>query len=450
MKVLAKILLPLLVLGGAGWLTWWLIASKPEPPQQKRPPAVTRVEATRIRPTHYDVILETRGVVQPRTETSLLPEVSGRIEEISSNFREGSFFEAGDLLVRIDRLNYETALTIAESNLAQARTALAEEEARADQALENWKRLGKTGEPGDLALRKPQVAEMQARLKAAEAEVVKAKRDLERTEILAPYAGRVLEQNVDIGQYVTPGTQLAKVYAIDFVEIRLPLNNRQLAFVDLPELYRGNVADSINQPGTPAPEVLLSADLGGQTMNWKGRIVRAEGAIDERTRQLFVVAQVDNPYQRRDDGAPPLKIGLFTDALIRGKTLENVFVIPRSAARAGEEVIVISPDNKIERRPVKPIWSDRDNVIVSAEKGGLEPGEVLCLTPLAYPANGAPVLPTIDGIAPSIEASGPRGKGGPEKAKEKPSESAAPKPPTTELPKAPVTSVTPKESTKEG
>ncbi|MCB1230978.1 MAG: efflux RND transporter periplasmic adaptor subunit [Verrucomicrobiae bacterium] len=413
MKLAAKILFPLLVLGAAGWLTWWLIETKPEPPQRKKPPVFTRVEATKLTPTHFDVVLETRGVVRPRTETTLIPEVSGRIVEIGKNFREGSFFEEGELLLKIDPLNYETAIVIAQSNLAQARTTLAEEKARSEQALENWKRLGKSGDPGDLVLRKPQLAEMEARVAAAEAEVKRAQRDLERTEIRAPYAGRILEQNVDVGQYVSNGTDLARLYAIDYVEVRLPLTNRQLAFIDLPELYRGNFAEAAAKQEKEAPEVLLEAEIGGEKARWEGRVVRVEGAIDERTRQLFVVAQVDNPYQWKDDGSPPLKIGLFTDALVEGRTLENVFVLPRAAVRAGEEVIVINADNRIQRRQVNPIWSDREHVVIPADEAGLKTGETVCLTPLAYPADGARVLPTIDGVAPPMETPGKRPGGGP-------------------------------------
>ncbi|MCB1065766.1 MAG: efflux RND transporter periplasmic adaptor subunit, partial [Verrucomicrobiae bacterium] len=406
MKLAARIILPLLVLGAAGWQTWWLISTKPEPPQRKKPPVFTRVEATRLVPTHYDVILETRGVVQPRTETTLIPEISGRIVEIGKNFRDGSFFEADELLLKIDPLNYETAIVIAESNVAQARTALEEEKARSGQALENWKRLGKSGDPGDLVLRRPQLAEMEARLAAAQAELVRAKRDLERTEIRAPYAGRVRTQNVDIGQYVSTGTQLAQLYAIDFVEVRLPLTNRQLAFVDLPELYRGNIAEGINPAVGKAPEVMLKADLGGESASWKGSLIRVEGAIDERTRQLFVVAQVNDPYKWKDDGTPPLKIGLFTDAFIQGRTLEDVFVLPRAAVRAGDEVIIIGDDNRIKRRAVNSLWSDAEHVVVPIKDAGLKPGETVCLTPLAFPADGALVLPTIDGVAPPLETPG--------------------------------------------
>ena len=410
MRPAAKVILPLLVLAVAGGIAWWLIVTKPEPPQRPVPPAYTRIEATRVQPSDYQVKVETQGVIRPRTETLLIPEVSGRVLEVASYFRDGGFFEKDDLLLKIDPLNYETAVVISESNVAQARTALAEEQARGEQALENWKRLGKQGAPSDLVLRKPQLAEMEARLKAAEAELLRARRDLERTEIRAPYAGRVLEQSVDVGQYVAPGTQLAQLYAVDYVEIRLPLTNEELEFVEIPEMFRGNVPDETARYGG-GPRVVLRGELGGRVAEREGRIVRVEGAIDQRSRQLFVVAQVEDPYRKQEDGSLLLKFGMFVDAVVDGKTLENVFVLPRAAVRAGDEVILVEPGNRIRRQPVDAIWSDRDHVVV-ADGGGLKEGDVVCLTPLAFPANGAMVLPTIDGVAPEAELTGqPPGKG---------------------------------------
>lgn len=399
-----RVLLPLIILGITGSIAWWWIKNRPEPKERPVSPAVTSVEATRLKLQDYPVKLETRGIVRPRTETVLIPEVSGKIIEITRYFREGAFFEAGDPLLKIDPLNYETAVAISKSNVAQAETALAEEITRGQQALENWNRLGKTGQPSDLVLRKPQRAEMEARLVAAKAEQIKAERDLERTVVTAPYAGRVLSQDVDIGQYVSPGTQLAQIFAVDVAEIRLPLTSRQLDFVDLPEAYRG---EEIDQEG---PAAILYAEIGGKQVHWQGKVVRVEGAIDDRSRQLFVVAQVNDPYKHRENDQPPLKVGLYTDAIVQGKQLEDVFVLEREAVRAGGEVIVIEEDNTIRRQPVTIYWSDRDYVVIRPEENQLKPGDVVCTTPLAYPANGARVSPTIDGVSPTTELGGRPGR----------------------------------------
>ncbi|MDC0311984.1 efflux RND transporter periplasmic adaptor subunit [bacterium] len=414
MKLALRIVLPLLIVWGAVSLAQWFIANKPKPRKRPTPVQVTSVEATRIKPESFQVHLDTRGGVRPRTTTTLIPEVSGRITEISASFREGGFFEKGDMLLKIDPVDYETAIVIQKSAVAEANRVLSEEKARGEQAVENWKRLGKRGIPSDMVKRMPQLAEAEARLKAAEAELEKRQKDLERTEVKAPYAGRLLEQNVDVGQYVTTGTQLGRAFAIDFVEVRLPLSNQQLGFVDLPEAYRGENETIAKQE---LPEVLFEADMGSTSTTWKGRIVRVDSAIDQMSRQLFVVAQVEDPYGKHSEIAgkqQPLKIGMFVSAKVKGKLLEGVFVLPRAAVRAGGEVIVINSENKIRRQKVEPVWSDRDNVVIPRTDGGLAAGDIVCLTPLAFPANGASVLPTIDGVAPTVEtpAGGFPGKGG--------------------------------------
>lgn len=403
MKLAFRILAPLLIVAGAVLLARHFILTKPEPHQFEAPPQVTKVDAKTLQPETYQVFLDTQGTVRPRTTSALIPEVSGRIIEISPNFRDGGFFEKGETLLKIDPLDYETALVVAEGEVAEAKTALAEEEVRASQAVENWRRLGKTGTPNDLAARKPQLELAKANVRAAEARVEQARRDLQRTEVKAPFSGRIIEQNVDVGQVVSNGTQLGRAFATDVMEVRLPLTNRQLSFVDLPETFRDDA-----ETETPVgPEVMLTGGIGANQSQWSGRVVRVDSAIDEMSRQLFVVAEVEDPYRRKEgnDGAP-LKIGLYVDAMVKGEKLEDVFVLPRQAVRVGGEVILIDEKNEIRRQKVEPIWSEEERVIVPAEGAGLQAGDILCVTPLAFPANGAKVLPTIDGITPDIEIPG--------------------------------------------
>ena len=235
MKLLFRILAPLCIVAAAVWGAQYLISTKPEPRTFDPPAQATRVEATRIRAEDYQVFLDTQGTVRPRTSSVLVPEVSGRVVEVSPNFREGAFFEKEEVLLTIDPLRYETALVVARSAEAQALRSLEEERVKAAQAVANWKLLGKKGEPGDLAARKPQLAEAEARYQAAQAEVVQAERDLERTVIKAPFNGRIVEQIVDVGQFVTSNTELGRAFATDVMEVRLPLTNRQLSHVDLPD-----------------------------------------------------------------------------------------------------------------------------------------------------------------------------------------------------------------------
>jgi multidrug efflux system membrane fusion protein len=415
-----RVILPIVILA-AGLLVAWLFLVNKKDPQRAAPPKMpVRVEATRLNPQSYPITLESRGTVRPRTESTLIPEVSGSIIEISPKFNSGKFFEKGDILLQLDPTDYESAVTIARAEVAQAGVALEEEKARVEQALENWKELGRTGQPNPLVLRQPQLAETHARIASAQASLDRATRNLERTKIRAPYAGRILEKMVDIGQYVSPGTVLAQIYAVDYVEIRLPLTNDQLAFIDLPEQYRGD-----SDPIDNFPPVTLKGDYGGKTYQWKGNIVRVEGAIDQRSRQLFVVAHVDDPYAPSESGKPPLKVGLFVEAIIEGNTLDNLFVLPRTAVRAGSEILLVDDQNQLQRVTIDPLWSDTDSILVLADPAiGLVPGALLCITPISFATNGMDVLATIDGVPPPEPEQGPARPGGKAGAKKKKSPSS--------------------------
>jgi len=382
---------PVAVLALAFGLAWWLFHTKPEPRKWPDRETVPDVEVMELQPVDYQVWLKSQGVVEARTQSALIPEVSGRVVEVAPSFRAGGFFEEGEVLLRIDPRNYEAEVVVAESALAQAELQLAEEQAAAEQAVADWKRLQPEELPSDLVRREPQLRQARAAVAAAKARLETARANLERAKIRAPYDGRVLSKNVDVGQYVSPGSTLAEIYAVDYAEIRLPLSERQLAFIDLPEAYRGET------PSVPdGPLVDIELEQGRERHRWQGRIVRAEGAIDSESRQLFVVAQIDDPYGRREPGRPPLKVGSFVQARIQGRLLEDRFLIPRELHRRNEYVVVVGDDNRIERRAIDPEWSDETHLVVAE---GLRPGERLVLTHLNFPVDGMKVA--IDGEEPA-------------------------------------------------
>jgi RND family efflux transporter MFP subunit len=355
----------------------------PSAPQQN---LVTDVEVASLRPQSYQCVINTRGVMRPRTQTVIVPEVTGMILEIAPSFREGGYFRKGEVLVTIDNSDYLTELSVAEARQAQASALLEEEKARADQALDNWKRLGKTGEPGDLFLRKPQVAEAEKNLSSAQAAVEQARRNIERCRIRAPYDGRILEKSADVGQVVRQGEELGKCFATDTAEVRLPLSRYQITFLDLPS---ANQTDD-----TSGPKVEITAEMGGRKSTWTGHLTRVEGAMDEATQQLYVIATLPDPWTNPSPEGVNPKIGLFVDARIEGHLWDKTFVIPRRAVRTGNEVILIDESNRIQRTSFTPLWSDREFVIVAADgTSPLKEGDRICLTPLAFPVNGIEVNP---------------------------------------------------------
>jgi len=407
-KVL-RFLLPVAILGACGYGAWWLVSNPPRPTMAEAPATLIQVKARVLQPTEHQVWVRTQGNAQPRTRSTLLPEVTAKVVSVATNFDEGGFFKKGDELVKLDPVDYETALVVARAAEAQARTTLAEEEARAAQALEDWESLGRTAAASDLTLRKPQLAQAKANLDARSAEVVRAQRDLERTTIRAPYDGQVLIQNVDVGQLVTPGTSLGTIFATDYFEVRLPLPERDLRFLTLPEHYR-------NQSPTDVPPipVKLRALHSGRLVRWDAEIVRVESAIDEATRQMMAVAQVRDPYMKRGDDLPPLKIGQFVEAEIQGQPLKDVFVIPRSVVRAGNEIILITDQNTLRRVQIEPLTGNEKEVVFSAtQTKGPRAGDRLCLTPIPFPAEGAKVEPVMETPpAPEEEKTGAPGVAG--------------------------------------
>jgi len=339
------------------------------------------VETIELRSQSYRMTLQSYGTVKPRTQSELLPQVSGKIVRISPNFRNGGFFEANEVLVEIDDRDYQASVSNAQASLIEARQTLIQEQAQVAQAKEDWVRLGNKGKPPTLVSREPQLKAAQAKVLAAEALLDTAQANLERTRIVAPYAGRMLEKKVDVGQVVSANTSLAIIYAIDTIEVRLPLKNRDLAYIDLPEKLRFD--DSQRQV---LPAVQLVSELG-RMERWQGQIVRTEGAIDAASQQLYVIAQIDDPYGEAARDRQPLKIGQYVNAEISGRLLTEALVIPNNAIYQGSYVYVVE-QGLLRRRDIEIAWQNRQEALVGH---GLSAGEQVVITPLGQIASGTAV-----------------------------------------------------------
>ncbi len=382
MKWLWKIL-PFLILVVAGAGAVGLVMTRQKPETREPEPVVPVVRVHTVTLEDIELTVTSQGTVSPRTQSVLVPEVAGRVIRVATAFVPGSFFEHGDLLLSIDPHDYRQALVAARALEAQARLRVALAEAEAKLAREEWETLGE-GEADALTLFEPQLAEANASLDAALAGVQQAETNLARTEVRAPYAGRVQTKQVDLGQVVAPGVPLATIYAVDLAEVRLPLPDDDLAFVDLPLGYRGESGGTAS-----GPAAILRAEFAGQTHEWSGRIVRTEGMIDPISRMVHAVAQVENPYGRGVPGRPPLAAGMFVEAEIRGKTLQGVAEIPRSALRLDGTVLIVDAEDRLRIRAVEIARELKDTVIV---EGGLADGERVCTSPLAVVVDGMQVI----------------------------------------------------------
>jgi RND family efflux transporter MFP subunit len=375
----ARWLLPAAIIGVAVIVTYGLVATKPPPPKKDTPVSEPLVEVEPARPFAGEFLLIAQGSVAPRTQTTLVSEVNGTVVDVADQFNVGGFFRKGDLLLRIDPKDYQAALSRAQAQVANRQALLAQEQARADQARKDWDNLRRPGEPSELVLRVPYVAEAQANLRSAQADLQQAQTNLTRTTIRAPYDGMLREKQVDVGRYVSTGTAVALLYAVDRAEVRLPLTEHDMSFVQLP-------APGADSDGTA---LTLSAEVGGERLSWPARMVRSENVIDERSRVVYAVAAVEDPYGVLGvREGPPLPFGTFVDAQIPASIGHQVVGVPRHAVRGSNQLMTVDADGRLRLREIDVVRSDTQHAFID---GGLEPGERVIVSTLEAPVDGMAV-----------------------------------------------------------
>ena len=363
-----------------------LMATAPvlEPANDAPTPLTVRVRT--IETESIELKVHSQGSVVPSTVSQLIPEVSGRVTWTSPNLVAGGYFEAGQELARIDDLDYRNAQDRANAALKRATAevehakyeygrlrSLAERKLVSRSALENGLRAYRV---------------TQAAFEDAQANSEQAQENVKRTVLRAPFTGLVRAENIDIGQFASRGQPIATLYANDVVEVRLPIADRQLAFLNLPPLRNGNFPEDMQ------PTVKLSADYGGQTREWFGKIVRAEAEIDTSSRMVQLVARVESAEDSQD-----LSVGLFVTAEIAGLAVENIVRLPRSAIRNDNQVLVVDTENRLRFRDIQPLRLYKDNVLINA---GLIPGERVCVSTVQTAIEGMAVNPVADSSAQAV------------------------------------------------
>jgi len=376
--------LPAIVIVIALAVSFVIVNTKPEVKKHVHRKKPITVESMVVKPQVWSSTIRTQGTVEARTMSTLTSRISGEVMWVSNEFRSGGFFEKGDVLLKVDPVDYQLAIKSAEAQLAEARFEYQEEQAQSAQARLNWKRLGRTEKPTDLVLRKPQLAKAKAVVDSAKAVLQRAQLDLKRTVIKAPYASRILEQYVDVGQFVAANKDLVKLFAIDQVEVRLPLSEKQREQLSLPSVYRG---ESLGDSDNTLP-IAVKAAMGGKIHRWPALFSRVEGAINRDTRQQYIVAGIANPFQKTVEGRPPLEVGQFVEAELRGRKNNGVFIIPSSSLNGEGELMIIDEDNKLQRRSVEMLAEEGTNTVITA---GLSAGERICISYIPFSANGTKV-----------------------------------------------------------
>jgi RND family efflux transporter MFP subunit len=393
-----RLILPILLLGACALGAWYLVENKVE--AEKRPPrsSVVAVEVQVVKKVTKRLFVKAFGTVRPRTMTTLIAEAAGKIEAVAPfvseeanrtgpqpSFRAGGFFDKGDLLVKIDDVGHQAMSAEAEAALRRAELQLEQERALAEQAKIEWV-LDRDWETApELVKRVPQIKKAETDAKATEARLNQATQILERTEVRAPYQGRFLQTMADVGQQVGAGSSpiLAMIYALKSAEIDLALNQRDLDLLNFSEIASSD-----------APHIEVQV-MEGNSSGHIGLLDRSEGTIDPRTRLTKVIARVDqcfaNPFAIKDTGLKkPLSPGQFVEIKLLGPNID-VFLIPFSALRDRNSVLVVTEDDKLLPRLVEVVnWDDE----FAWTTGGLKDGEKICLTPIEIFAAGMKVKPT--------------------------------------------------------
>lgn len=402
-----KKLLPVFIIAASLVIAVMLRLARPEAEQSEPQQLAVVVDAMAVTVQDAYITIASQGTVEPRTKTNLVSEVAGRVIEVSPAFVVGGFFNKGDLLIKLDDQNYRAAASRAEASVASALSLLEQERGQGDVAQREWDRMSAEEQARirakDFYLRKPQLQEAIARLESAQADLEQAQADLAKTSIIAPYDGLVSAKNTDIGQFVTTGASIAETFAVDYAEVRLPIPESKLAYLDLPqhtkELVNPDTMDS-------APEVDLVSRIGDEDYHWLGKMTRTEGVLDTRTRVLFSVVQVEDPYNlyrnTEDWDIEPLRIGTYVNANIRGRLLEDVVVLPRYTLQSNNIVWIADAEGRLRPKTVDVLTINGDDAYISS---GLKNGDRVVLTRLENPLNGSPVqINDVEGTTQTVQA----------------------------------------------
>ncbi|MBA6352283.1 MULTISPECIES: efflux RND transporter periplasmic adaptor subunit [unclassified Colwellia] len=367
-----QIIIPIAILI-IGILLFFGFSSMKSPPEEKAEvdnTPIVAVEEVHVAPMNLTV--KSYGVVQPKYETELVAQISGEVVELADVFVRGGFVAKNQLLARIDPNDYQAALIDAEATMASARASLEKERAQGQVAEQEWKRITDTS-PTELSLRKPQLAQELANVKSAQASVLRAKRNLERTEIRAPYDAMIESRMIGLGSFVGTGTKVGKLLGTGVAEVRLPVADDQLQFL----ASQGENA-----------QVNLLGTFAGENITWSAKIARSEGVVDNKSRMTYLVAEVKDPYglksQKNVNKHNPIRFGSYVKAEIFGISLNRAALLPRYLV-SNNRVAILDADSTLHYADIIIARQEGSNVIVT---DGLKEGDQLIVSALDYPVDG--------------------------------------------------------------
>ncbi|RMG59446.1 MAG: efflux RND transporter periplasmic adaptor subunit [Deltaproteobacteria bacterium] len=379
-KLFFQVLVGLLIVAVGVVGTVVLVRSKPKVKRVKGEVLPPLVETIVVHPGRIPLSVTGQGTVRPLHEAKIASQVAGRVVSVSPRFLPGERVKAGEVLLEVDRRDYETALSLAEAKVKDAQAKLDQLLEESKVSREEWEKyFTKEGEPPPLVVKKPQVDAARAALEAAIAERERAKLNLERTAVRAPFDGVVMEKAVSPGDYLTPGMVVGRISSAGSVEVEVPLTEEEAGLVPVP---------GFSAPAGEAGRATVVYSAGGKVSRWDGKVTGVSGGIDEKTRLVPVLVRVENPFSR----IPPLLPGAFVDVIFEGKVESDAVSLPDHVVRWDEKgkpfVWVVGRDMTLEKRPVRVVLFNRGSVTLS---GGLKEGERVLSTVLKTAVEGMTV-----------------------------------------------------------
>jgi RND family efflux transporter MFP subunit len=382
---LLKIAIPVIIIATGIIIMRTLISTRPEPNREIKADPGILVEIFTAVKENTEIMVRGTGTVEAAQEITVIPQVSGRITYIAPHLDVGGFFEKDAVLFQIEDTDYRLALDRAISARAKAEYDLATMESQALIARTEWDRINQNNDtpPNPLVLYEPQLKSAKAALASASAQVGQAKLDLERTKIKAPFNARVRSENIDPGQYVRSGNSVAVLAGTDRAEIAVPLTLDDLRWLKVPRYgERQNGADAT-----------VGLTIAGESYGWHGHVVRSTGEVDTKSRMMQIIVEIKDPYrlkEKKDPSTPALAAGTFVDVIIKGRMLNDVFIIPRTAFRDNATVWIMDKENMLHIRKVVPLRVEREKVIIGK---GINDGELIVKTNISGAADGMKLRP---------------------------------------------------------
>jgi len=366
-----QIIIPIAILA-IGIATFVGFSSMKKPPEEKAEvdnTPIVAVESISVMPMTLEV--SSYGVVEPKYETTIVAQVSGEVVELSEKFVRGGLVKKGQLLARIDPNDYHAALIDAQANMASARAALETEVAQGKVAEKEWQQITDTS-PTELSLRKPQLAQELANVKSAQAAILRAERNLQRTEIRAPYDAMINSRTIGLGSFVGVGSEIGMLLGTAIAEVRLPVADNQLQY-----LIDQGLKSTVNLSGT----------FAGEELQWQAEIVRSEGVVDDNSRMTYLVAEIQDPYYLNHSNKEhdlPLRFGSYVKAKILGINIEQASTVPQYLV-INDQVALLDSESKLHYAAVNIIRQEGGNVVINK---GLIDGDKLIVSSLDYPVEG--------------------------------------------------------------